>query len=135
MYRVFLEYSQIPHIPSQHFWNAFKNSTFLCPVPPSYIKFIPVLRIFWVPWKCHNKFIMKWKRWWFIYYLVYAYIFLIFKIKVCRLSINVKVKFHSNIQKDQLSSEQMRFIFKKKKTFSPIKFTYCLVYAYILRIF
>ena len=30
--------------------------------------------------------------------LVYAYILWIFKIKVCGFSINVKVKFHSNIQ-------------------------------------
>ena len=45
-----------------------------CPVPPSYIKFISVMRIFWVPWKVHNKFIMKWRRWWFSYDLVYAYI-------------------------------------------------------------
>ena len=30
--------------------------------------------------------------------LVYAYILWIFKIKVCGLSINVKVKFQSNIQ-------------------------------------
>ena len=33
------------------------------------------------------------------YYLVYAYILRIFKIKVCEFSINVKSKFHSNIQK------------------------------------
>ena len=25
-----------------------------CPVPQSYIKFISVIRIFWVPWKVHN---------------------------------------------------------------------------------
>ena len=35
----------------------------------------------------------------FQFYLVYAYILRIFKIKVCGFSFNVKVKFHSNIQK------------------------------------
>ena len=75
---------------------------FQCPVPPSYIKFISVMRIFWVPWKVHNKFIMKWKRWKFSYYLIYAYILRIFRIRVCGFSINVKVEFHSNIQKQNL---------------------------------
>ena len=33
-----------------------------CPVPSSFIKLITIIRMLWVPWKVHNKFIMKWKR-------------------------------------------------------------------------
>ena len=43
-----------------------------------YVEFISVVRIFWVPWKVQNKFIMKWKRWSFSYYLFYAHILPIF---------------------------------------------------------
>ena len=71
-------------------------------VPPSYGKFISVMRIFSVQWKVHNKFIMKWKRRLFSYY-IYSLFCGFFSIKVCRFSINVKVKFHSNIQKQNFT--------------------------------
>ena len=41
----------------------------------------------------------------FSYYLVYTYILRIFKIKVCGFSINVKVKFHSIIQKQKFDKK------------------------------
>ena len=66
---------------------SFKLST------RSYLKFISVMRIFWV----HEKFLMKRKH-----YLVYACIWRIFKIKVCGFSINVKIKFHSNLKKQNI---------------------------------
>ena len=46
---------------------------------------------------------MKWKR-----YLVNAYILRIFKIKVCRFSINFKVKFLCNIQKQNFTHNKQR---------------------------
>ena len=50
---------------------------------------------------------MKLKR-----YLVYAYILRIFKIKVSQFSINVKVKYHSNIQKQNFTK---KFTHNKQK--------------------
>ena len=38
------------------------HEVLLCPVPSSFIKLITIMRMLWVPWKVHNKFIMKWKR-------------------------------------------------------------------------